>query len=128
VNHVERQRVNRQRFKFNLDGTTRCVAQLKIFRDEFVRERLLEVRAQRGIDLSASPNSGLIWAQHRKTRQGYELLIVEDLFSESRGEGEVLERELLCVNSYRPVSAHESFQFAIQEIDRDTLRVYAVPK
>ena len=129
LNTLKHERVLRQRFKFNLGGETRCVAQIKIFKDRVAREREQRVgdyaSVATTIDLSPSLSSGFLWADHRQTPEGYELLIIEHRFAEGRGVGEVFERDLLCVNPRRPVSVGARFEFTAREIDRDTLRIYA---
>jgi hypothetical protein len=121
---LEIQRVSKQTFKFKLDDKTRCVAQIKLFRDEIEQHRRQDSRMW-GVDLSTSLSTGFIWAEHRKTEQGYQLLIIEHRFAEDQGEGEVLERDLLCTHPYRAVRAQGYFEFFGREISRDVFRLYA---
>ena len=120
--------VHKQRLKFTLDEQTRCVAQLKTFRDAMARERTDKVRTLPSVDLSPRLSLGDIWAEHRRTADGYEVLILERHLAEGRGEGEVLEVEMLCINPHNPINPHRRFSFTTQEINRDTLRIFAYPK
>lgn len=125
---TEHRVVHKQRIKFRLDEHTRCVAQLKTFRDTLAKERIDKARTARRLDLSPRLSLGDIWAEHRRTVDGYEVMILERHLAEGRGEGEVLEVEMLCVNPQAPVNPHHAFHFSAQEINRDTLRVFAYPK
>jgi hypothetical protein len=71
---------------------------------------------------------GDIWAEHRRTSRGYELLILERQLAQSQVEGEVLEVELLCVNPQEQINPHHAVKLSAQEINRDTLRIFARPK
>ena len=128
-NLTQHQEVQRQRLRFKLDLQTRCVAQLKIFREDQRRDRADDVKLKRAeVSLPARIGLGDIWAEHRRTPQGYELLILERQLARSRGEGEVLEVELLCQNPREQIDPHRSFVLSAQEVSRDTLRVFARPR
>jgi hypothetical protein len=124
--HLKTERVSRQSFQFKLNRETRCITQLKLFRDEVAHQQISYLQTS-GIDLSHRLSSGFIWAEHRATKDGYQLLITEHRFVETHHEGELLERSLLCTHPHRPVRAEGMFKFMAREIDRETLRVYAVP-
>ena len=125
---TEHRVVHKQRIKFHLDEHTRCVAQLKTFRDTLAKERTDRARTVKRLDLSPRLSLGDIWAEHRRTADGYEVMILERHLAEGRGEGEVLEVEMLCVNPQEPINPHHAFDFSAQEINRDTLRVFAYPR
>ena len=125
---TEHRVVQKQRIKFYLDEDTRCVAHLKTFRDTLAKERTDQAQTKMNIDLSPRLSLGDIWAEHRRTHDGYEVMILERHLAEGRGEGEVLEVEMLCINPHRPVDPHHKYSFTAQEINRDTLRIFAYPK
>jgi hypothetical protein len=120
--------VHKQRIKFHLDEHTRCVAQFKTFRDMVAKERTDRARTVKNIDLSPKLGLGDIWAEHRRTTDGYEVMILERQLAQGRGEGEVLEVEMLCINPHAPINPHHQFDFTAREINRDTLRIFAYPK
>lgn len=120
--------VQRQRLRFALDQETRCIAQLKVFREERQRDRVDQTDEQKLIKMPARLGMGDIWAEHRESAQGYELLILERQIARDRSEGELLEVELLCINPHEQINPHRALWFGAQEVNRDTLRIFARPK
>ena len=123
--------VYRQQTEFDLGPQTRCVAILKIYRDQLSYDRNDQLDQDRPIlELTTPPSSGELWAEHRKSMEGgYEVLIIERRLARERDEGEVLERELLCQNNREPIDPLKGyFRFSYRETNRDTTRVFAHQK
>lgn len=120
--------VSVQSLKFNFGPSTHCIAKLKHYQEETRQERRdrLSEKNQR-IKLNASLSKGNLWAEYKQTRSGgYELLIIEKRLAEDRGEGEVREIELLCVNPQDEVKISDSyFSFSYQDTSRQITRVFA---
>lgn len=124
----EHREVYRQQTEFDLGPQTRCIAILKIYRDQLNYDRNDDLdHKQSSLTLTTPPSFGELWAEHRQSIGGdYEVLIIERRLARERGEGEVLERELLCQNSLEPVDPTQGyFRFSYRDINRDTTRVFA---
>ena len=119
--------VYQHQVKFKLNSATRCIAILKVFRDQ------TWVDKNKGMNhvvssqwRSSLPNAGDLWAEARPISQGgHEVLIIERRYVSQSRHGELLERELLCTSSNPTMDILDSdYHFMTQELDRDTLRVY----
>ena len=125
---TEQRETYRQKAEFDLGPHTRCIAILKVYRDRHDYDRTDHLSYDySSLKLTIPPSSGELWAEHKKTVKGsYEVLIIERRLAQERGEGEVLERELLCQNHQEPINPLQGyFRFSYQDINRDVTRVFA---
>jgi len=125
----EQQRVQLQVVNYDMSSQIRCVARLKFFKDVVTQDRIDQLGDRnRRFRFTSPPNAGELWAEHRQRQsgQGYEVLILERRQSDSGGEGELLEREVLCQSDHGPLdSLNGHYKFSIKNIDRDSTRIYA---
>jgi hypothetical protein len=126
---TEQRRVQQQVVSYDMGPQIRCVARLKLYKDLVTQDRKdqLDDRNRR-FQFTSPPSAGELWAEHRQreTGQGYEVLILERRRSETGGEGELLERELLCQSEHGPLDPLAgNYRFSIMDMNRDATRVFA---